>query len=107
MEESRHGIVGQARSPAAASIAGASSHQEGGRAWERVLSEAEVDSLEGGCSEAARSLARREPPIPDVAKQALQLQAGGGLGDTVDSNVLKHTTKSHWFVTFPFTLDAD
>ena len=76
MEESRHGIVGQARSPAAASIAGAS-HHERGRAWERVLSEAEVDSLGGGCSEAARSLARREPPIPDVAKQALQLEAGG------------------------------
>ena len=104
MEESRHGIVGQARSPAAASIAGAA-RKEGGRG--RVLSEAEVDSLGGGCSEAARSLARREPPIPDVAKQALQLEAGGGLGDTVDSNVLKHTTKSHWFVTFPFTLDAD
>ena len=46
MEESRHGIVGHARSPAAASIAGASS-QEGGRegVGERVLSEAEVDSL--------------------------------------------------------------
>ena len=54
MEESRHGIVGQARSPAAASIAGAA-RKEGGRAWERVLSEAEVDSLGGGCSEAARS----------------------------------------------------
>ena len=61
MEESRHGIVGQARSPAAASIAGASSHQEGGRAWERVLSEAEVDSLGGGCSEAARSPGTSNP----------------------------------------------
>ena len=78
MEESRHGIVGQARSPAAASIAGAS-HQEGGRAWERVLSEAEVDSLGGGCSEAARSLAGNLQSRTQQSKLCNWKQ-GGGLG---------------------------
>ena len=101
MEESRHSIVGQACSPTAASIALAlpGSREGVGECSPRqrlIRSEA-----------ARRPLARREPPIPDVAKQALQLEAGGGLGDTVDSNVLKLTTKSHWFLTFPFTLDSD
>ena len=77
--------------------------KEGGRGRECSPRQRLIRSEEA----ALRPLARREPPIPDVAKQALQLQAGGGLGDTVDSNVLKHTTKSHWFLTFPFTLDAD